>query len=88
MAGVVAAVVDLAVGTYPILYTIVLLGLLLPALAAQVRRLHDTDRTGWWLLISFVPLIGTIWLIILYLRASDPGPNRYGPPPGQSMATA
>ena len=51
-------------------------------LAAMVRRLHDTGRSGWWYWISLVPLIGPIWLLILLILPSDPTRNDYGPPPG------
>ena len=51
----------------------------LPSLAVSVRRLHDTDSSGWWLLIGIVPLIGVILLIVLYCRPGTPGDNFYGP---------
>jgi uncharacterized membrane protein YhaH (DUF805 family) len=57
------------------------LALVIPSLAVGVRRLHDTERSGWWLLIYFIPLVG--WLVLLVFLASrgDSGPNRYGAPP-------
>jgi len=55
---------------------------LLPSIGVGIRRLHDTNRTGWWLLVSLVPLVGWIWIIVLLALAGDEGPNRYGPPPG------
>ncbi|MEP6468493.1 MAG: DUF805 domain-containing protein [Chloroflexota bacterium] len=79
IAAIVIVVIDLALSTYPILYLIVTLGLILPTLAAQVRRLHDTDRSGWWWFINFVPLIGGIWLIVLFAKPGTPEPNKYGP---------
>jgi len=57
------------------------LGVLLPQLAVGVRRLHDIDRSGWWLLIGLVPIIGSIVLIIWFCQRSDPNANEYGPPP-------
>lgn len=48
-----------------VLYAIYGLAVLIPSLAISVRRLHDTNRSGWWILISLVPLIGSIWLLIL-----------------------
>jgi|SRR6185312_15042428 len=54
---------------------------LIPTLAVSVRRLHDTGRTGWWLFLSLVPLVGSIVLIILYCQDSQPGPNKYGGDP-------
>ncbi len=63
-----------------ILSGIVALVHLIPGIAVSVRRLHDTDRSGWWLLIVFVPFIGWIWLIVLYCFAGTPGSNRFGAP--------
>jgi len=54
------------------------LGLILPYLGVAVRRLHDTGRSGWWYFISLVPCIGFIWLIVLLVMPSTPGPNQYG----------
>ena len=64
----------------PILVMIVALVHLIPSLSAGVRRLHDTDRSGWWWFINFVPIIGPVWLIVLYCFAGTPGSNRFGPP--------
>lgn len=53
----------------------------LPGLAVMVRRLHDTNRSGWWILIGFIPLIGAIVLFIFTVLDSDPDYNDYGPNP-------
>jgi uncharacterized membrane protein YhaH (DUF805 family) len=53
----------------------------IPGLAVSVRRLHDVDRSGWWLLLGFIPLIGAIILIIWYCTAGTNGANRFGPDP-------
>ncbi len=53
----------------------------IPSIAVGVRRLHDTGRSGWWLLISFIPLIGAIVLIIFFVQDSASGENAYGPNP-------
>ena len=63
----------------PTLQAIYALAVFLPALA--VRRLHDTERSGWWLLLIFLPLIGAIVLIIFLVQDSTPGDNAYGPNP-------
>jgi uncharacterized membrane protein YhaH (DUF805 family) len=63
-----------------ILTGIVLLVHIIPSLSAQIRRLHDSDRSGWWWFISFVPAIGGIWLLVLFCFAGTPGSNRFGPP--------
>ena len=57
------------------------LAVLIPSIAVTVRRLHDTDRSGWWLLIAFVPLLGAIALIVFYCMDGTPGPNKFGPDP-------
>lgn len=68
-------------GGYGILSGIYSLAVILPALGLAVRRLHDTGRSGWWILISLVPLIGGIILIVFYAQNSQPGTNQYGPNP-------
>ena len=57
------------------------LALLLPNLAIGARRLHDGGRSGWWLLIGLVPIVGFLVLIYFYIQPSDPGDNAYGPKP-------
>ena len=54
--------------------------LVLAGLALSVRRLHDSDKSGWWLLISFVPF-GSLVLLVFYILPGTPGPNRWGPVP-------
>jgi uncharacterized membrane protein YhaH (DUF805 family) len=79
LVAVAANIVDAIIGA-PILSILVALGLFLPNLSVSVRRLHDIDKTGWWILIGLIPLIGFIVLIIFYLQKGDPGENSYGPP--------
>ena len=69
---------ELGVGLLSGIYS---LAILIPSLAVTVRRLHDTDRTGWWVLIAFIPFIGAIVLLVFMLLDSQPGDNRYGPNP-------
>jgi uncharacterized membrane protein YhaH (DUF805 family) len=57
------------------------LALLLPNLGIAVRRLHDTDRSGWWILIGLIPIVGWIILIVWYCAAGTTGANPYGPDP-------
>ncbi|EGU43156.1 hypothetical protein VII00023_18349 [Vibrio ichthyoenteri ATCC 700023] len=57
------------------------LAILIPSIAVGVRRLHDTGRTGWWLLISLIPIIGILVLIYFMVGDSAPGHNEYGPNP-------
>lgn len=59
---------------------------LLPGIAVSVRRLHDVDRSGWWLLIAFVPLIGAIVLLVWFCSKGTGGANRFGTDPLGSNA--
>ncbi len=85
--GVVAFFLDkitgLAHGTYgygPI-YGIYMLAMIIPGLAVSVRRLHDVGKSGWMILIGLIPLVGAIWLLVLFLTAGNVGENKYGPDP-------
>ena len=53
----------------------------MPSLAVGARRLHDTDRSGWWQLLAFIPLIGVIVLLVLFSFDSQSGENRFGSNP-------
>ncbi len=66
---------------YGVLYCLCALGLLLPNLAVTIRRLHDIGRSGWWVLIGIIPLIGAIVLLVLVCTDSKPEANKYGPSP-------
>jgi len=78
----VLSLIDRAIGSnFSILSTIYGLAVLVPSIAVSVRRLHDTNRTGWWVLIGLIPLIGAIILLIFYVQDSQPGDNQYGPNP-------
>lgn len=84
---VVLAFIDGVTGTYNagagmgILSGIFILAILIPSLSVSVRRLHDIDRTGWWLLIGFIPLIGGLVLFIFTVMDGTKGENTYGPDP-------
>jgi uncharacterized membrane protein YhaH (DUF805 family) len=69
-----------------ILSTLYGLAVLLPGIAVSVRRLHDTDRSGWWLLIGLIPIIGFIVLLIFMVQDSQPNDNQYGSNPKQEGA--
>lgn len=69
-----------AQSTYGVLTVIASIALFLPSLTVFVRRLHDTDRSAWWLLISLVPIVGAIVLLVFLVSAGTPGANRFGPP--------
>lgn len=65
------------------------LAVLVPSLALGARRLHDTDRSGWWQLVGIIPIVGWIILIIWCATDSQPGDNKYGPnPKGAAAAPA
>lgn len=71
----------LAIDDSGILYGIYALAVLMPSIAVGVRRLHDIGKSGWWLFIALIPIIGSIILIIYLVRDSQPGENQYGPNP-------
>jgi uncharacterized membrane protein YhaH (DUF805 family) len=77
-----------ASGGYGLLSGLFAVALLIPSLAVGARRLHDTGRTGWWLLIGFIPLIGAIVLIVFFVQDSQPGANAHGPNPKGDAAAA
>ena len=62
------------------------LATLLRGLGVSVRRLHDTDRSGWWILIALIPLIGTIILIVFLATEGKAEPNQHGPNPKYAPA--
>jgi len=65
-------------GTFFIIYTLLVF---LPGLALLVRRMHDVGKSGWFVLLSLIPLIGTVWLLALCITEGNPGDNKYGPSP-------
>ena len=62
------------------------LAVLIPGIAVAVRRLHDTNRSGWWWLIGLIPLVGTIVLLVFLVQDSQPGENQYGPNPKAAIS--
>jgi uncharacterized membrane protein YhaH (DUF805 family) len=80
LANLVASTVDYSLGVNIVgpLFDIVVA---LPALAVAVRRLHDIDKSGWWVLLWFVPIIGWLFLLIWHCTKGTLGPNRFGPDP-------
>lgn len=91
---IMATVLDSVIGTrdpdtgYGIINGLYSLAVLLPGLAVSARRLHDIGKSGWWLLIVLIPIIGAIWLLILMVTDSQPGDNEYGPNPKVSLQPA
>jgi uncharacterized membrane protein YhaH (DUF805 family) len=78
--GLVASMIDQAIGAQ-VVSLVAALALFLPGLGVSIRRLHDTGRSGWWLLIGLVPIVGFIVLIVFYVMDSQPAANAYGPSP-------
>ena len=74
---------ELGIGMLSMLYALLHI---LPSIAVGVRRLHDTGRSGWWLLIVLVPLVGPIALIVFAVQDSEAGHNEYGPNPKEALA--
>lgn len=72
-------------GGFGLLGTLYSLAVLVPSLAVSVRRLHDTDRSGWWLLVGLVPILGAIVLLVFFVQDSKPA-NQYGPNPKGAAA--
>ncbi len=79
---IVVSIVDGVIGTFPLLYSLVVLGLLLPSVAVGVRRLHDTGKSGWFYLLALVPF-GGIALLVFFVMDSEPA-NQYGPSPKEA----
>ncbi|MEU4601406.1 DUF805 domain-containing protein [Kribbella sp. NPDC023972] len=63
------------------LSTIYSLAVLVPSIAVGIRRMHDTNRSGWWILINLIPCVGFIWFIVLAAQEGTAGDNQYGPDP-------
>jgi uncharacterized membrane protein YhaH (DUF805 family) len=68
-------------GVYGPLTTILLLGVIIPSIAVQVRRFHDQDKSGWFVLLSLIPFIGAIIVLVFMFLEGTKGPNRFGPDP-------
>ncbi|KRV88391.1 DUF805 domain-containing protein [Aeromonas veronii] len=68
-------------GDNELISSIYSLAVLLPSLAVAARRLHDTDRSAWWLLLGLIPIIGTLVLIYFMVCNGQQGPNRFGDDP-------
>ena len=86
----VLSAIDALLGTFSsstnvgLLSGIYALAIIVPSIAVSVRRLHDIDRTGWWVLISLVPVIGFLVLLVFAVLDGTPGENRFGPNPKAS----
>jgi len=87
---IIAMVLDNILGTaiedvgYGLFYFLYALSVLIPSLAVGVRRLHDVGKSGWFLLIALIPIIGSIWLLVLFCTDGDAGENKFGANPKES----
>ncbi len=81
--GIIGAATESRLGVLGILYG---LAVLIPSIAVTIRRLHDTNRSGWWFCISFIPIVGGVVLIIFLALDSQPGENKYGQNPKEIKA--
>jgi len=70
-----------------ILWTLASLAFAIPGIAVTIRRLHDTDRSGWSILYGLIPFIGGFILLYFYVQEGTPGPNRFGPDPKTEAST-
>jgi uncharacterized membrane protein YhaH (DUF805 family) len=70
---------------YGWIYLLYALFVIIPGLAVSVRRLHDVGKSGWMILIAFIPIVGAIWLLVLHCTDSQPGPNNWGPNPKEDI---
>jgi uncharacterized membrane protein YhaH (DUF805 family) len=77
---VVTDIIDIGIGIW-LTTAIFSLAVLLPGIAVSVRRLHDLDRTGWWVLLALVPVVGIIVLLIWFCSKGTDGSNQYGSDP-------
>lgn len=86
------AIIDILIGNFDretgvgILGVIYTLAILVPSIAVTVRRLHDTGRSAWWLLIALIPILGFILLLLLLAQDGKQGPNQYGANPKEAIA--
>lgn len=72
-------------GFYGLFYWLYCLAVLIPSWAVLVRRLHDVGKSGWFLLIALIPIIGAIWLFVLLVTDGNAGDNQYGVNPKQAL---
>ncbi len=78
---IVLALIGQVIDFLSILSIIYGLAVLVPGVALAFRRIHDTDRSAWWLLVGFIPIVGFLVVLYFYIQPGTPGPNRFGPDP-------
>ncbi|MDR1613769.1 MAG: DUF805 domain-containing protein [Planctomycetota bacterium] len=80
IAAVAAMIIDNIIG-FPFFYILYGLAVLVPSIAISVRRLHDIGKSGWWIIIALVPLVGVVILFVFSVMEGQKGQNQYGPDP-------
>lgn len=78
---IVVGIIDGILGTVCVFVGLYYLAMLLPMIAVSVRRMHDIGKSGWWLFITFVPVIGSLWYLFLTIQDGQSGSNQYGENP-------
>lgn len=91
--GIVTVILDNMLGLampetgYGAIYLIYSLAIIIPSIAVGVRRLHDIGKSGFWLFIAFIPIVGGIWLLVLFATEGKSGDNEYGSDPKAEEGT-
>ncbi len=91
LASIVASIIDAVIGSdlgagTGVISLLLSLALLIPSIAVAVRRLHDTGKSGWWVLLWLIPIVGWIVLIVFWAQDGHPAPNQHGPSPKYQAA--
>ena len=77
----IAGLSGMIAGAYGPLTALFFLGILVPSIAVQVRRFHDQDKSGWFVLIGLIPILGGLVVLVFMFLEGTRGPNRFGPDP-------
>jgi uncharacterized membrane protein YhaH (DUF805 family) len=86
--GFALGIADAVLGLPSVLSLLYAFAVLVPSVAVSVRRLHDTDRSGWMLLLALIPLVGAIIILVFAAQDGTPGDNRFGPNPKEQPVMA
>ncbi|MDE8650875.1 DUF805 domain-containing protein [Novosphingobium album (ex Liu et al. 2023)] len=75
-------------GVYGPLTLLLIVAIIVPSIAVQVRRFHDQDKSGWFVLLSFIPFVGGLIVLVFMCLEGTRGPNRFGPDPKDATSTS
>jgi uncharacterized membrane protein YhaH (DUF805 family) len=81
IACIILMVFSVVTKAFLIVIAVYYLGVFIPSLAVSVRRMHDLGKSGWYILVGIIPIVGGIWYLILVCSAGEEGANEYGPDP-------